>query len=143
MKLATGRQGERARTRAQPSRRAKGRALIGSLSLSNLLRMAFWSAAIFAFVMAVLPHPPQIPGTPSDKIQHILAFGILAGLAAAAYRDTPLIPLGIRLSIFGAVIELVQLIPALNRDADWADWVADTAAAAAILLLAAAVKRKR
>lgn len=105
--------------------------------------MAFWSAAIFAFVMAVLPHPPQIPGSPSDKFQHILAFAILAGLAAAAYRGTPLILLGIQLSIFGAVIELVQLIPALNRDADWVDWLADTVAATAILLLAAALKQRR
>jgi hypothetical protein len=39
------------------------------------------------------------------------------------------------LSLFGAFIEVVQAIPALHRDSDVLDWLADTAAAGAILLL--------
>jgi VanZ family protein len=103
--------------------------------MTRLVRFAFWAAAAFAFTMAVLPHPPQMPGDPSDKVQHMLAFSVLAGLAAAAYRDVPLLRIGLGLSAFGALIEMVQLIPALHRWGDVVDWVADTAAAAAVLAL--------
>jgi VanZ family protein len=37
--------------------------------------------------------------------------------------------------LFGAFIEVVQAIPALHRDSDVKDWIADTIAAAAVLLL--------
>ena len=30
--------------------------------------------------MAIIPHPPQLPGAPSDKIQHIMAFLVLGAL---------------------------------------------------------------
>jgi len=100
----------------------------------RILRTAFWAAAVFAFVMAVLPHPPQLPGAPSDKVQHIAAFLVLGALASFAYPRTSPVYLATALSLFGAVIELVQLIPALNRDGDPIDWIADTAAAGLMLI---------
>jgi VanZ family protein len=97
-------------------------------------RLLFWAAAAFAFVMAVLPHPPRVPGEPNDKIQHIAAFVTLAMLGAWAYRRTPLIWLAVGLSLFGALIEIVQAIPMLHRDSDVLDWVADTVAAGVVLV---------
>jgi hypothetical protein len=38
-------------------------------------------ATIFAVTMAVLPHPPSVPVS-NDKIQHMLAFGVLTILSA-------------------------------------------------------------
>ena len=108
--------------------------------MTFLLRAAFWAALLFAFVMAVLPHPPNIPGAPSDKILHVTAFSVLALLAPLAYRAAPLVRIGLLLSAFGAVIEVVQTIPSLHRDGDWVDWVADTAALAAVLSLFALVR---
>jgi len=99
-----------------------------------LPRLLFWGAATFAFVMAILPHPPQVPGAPSDKVQHIIAFATLGLLGAWAYRGTSGIRLLLWLSLFGGVIEMVQAIPALHRDSDALDWLADTAAAAIVLL---------
>lgn len=93
-------------------------------------------AAVFAFVMALLPKPPQIPGEPGDKIQHMLAFFTLGAMAAAAWRDRPGAVLFAWLAVFGAAIEVFQMIPALHRDAEWLDWVADMAAAAAAIGLA-------
>jgi len=110
--------------------------------VTRLLRYAFWSAAAFAFTMAVLPNPPHLPGGPSDKVQHMLAFAVLAALASAAYRNAPLLPIGVLLSAFGAAIEVVQLIPALHRWGDVVDWVADTAAAA-LVLAAVGLRRLR
>jgi len=99
-----------------------------------ILRFAFWAAVVLAFTMAVIPQPPQLPGAPSDKIQHIAAFVVLGGLATFAYPRTSPVYLGTGLSLFGAFIELVQYIPALHRDSDPIDWIADTAAAALVLI---------
>jgi hypothetical protein len=99
----------------------------------RLPRLLFWAAALFAFVMAVIPHPPELPGHPSDKIQHIAAFATLGMLGAWAFPRLPILRLIIRLSIFGAVIEIIQAIPALHRDSDILDWLADTIACAIVL----------
>lgn len=102
---------------------------------SRTARILFWAAACFAFVMAVLPHPPEVPGQPNDKVQHITAFATLTLLGSFAYPATALLQLLLRLSLFGALIEVVQAIPALHRDSDVLDWMADTAAVAVVLLL--------
>jgi VanZ family protein len=110
------------------------------MTLRRLLPYVFWAAALFAFVMATLPKPPQLPGEPSDKIQHILAFAVLAALAAAAYPCTGLLKIALGLSAFGALIEIVQMIPILHRDAELVDWLADTVAAAIVLAIAALLR---
>ena len=101
----------------------------------SILRLAFWVAATVALVMALLPHPPQLPGEPSDKIQHIAAFLVLGALASFAYPRTNPVLLAAGLSLFGALIEVLQLIPTLHRDGDPLDWLADTAAVALIITL--------
>jgi VanZ family protein len=100
-----------------------------------LRRLLFWAAALFAFVMAILPHPPELPGNPSDKLQHVAAFATLGVLGAWAYVETPILLLLAGLSVFGALIEFVQAIPALHRDSDVKDWIADTLACGVVLLL--------
>lgn len=107
---------------------------MGRLRNSLALKALFWAAAGFAFVMAVLPHPPNIPGNPSDKVQHIVAFATLALLGSVAYARVSTLRLLVGLSLFGAFIEIVQAIPALHRDSDPLDWLADTIACAVVLL---------
>ena len=94
------------------------------------LRLAFWAAAAVAFVMALLPHPPQIPGNPSDKVQHMTAFATLGVLGCFAYPQLRRRRLIVGLSLFGALIEIAQEIPMLHRDSDPLDWLADTIACA-------------
>ncbi len=101
--------------------------------MSGFYRAIFWAAVAFALVMALLPRPPELPGDPSDKVQHVVAFATLAGLGAVAYPKTALLLLLVGLSAFGALIEALQAIPALNRDSDPLDWLADTIAAAVVL----------
>ena len=107
----------------------------------RMVRALFWAAAAFAFVMASMPKPPQLPGDPGDKVQHIIAFAVLAVLARLGWLKVSGWRLLAGLSAFGALIELVQAIPALNRHADWIDWMADTLAAAAVLGLVALVRK--
>jgi hypothetical protein len=109
----------------------------------RLRRLFFWAAATFAFVMAVVPHPPELPGAPSDKIQHVAAFATLGLLVAWAYMHSPLLRLLAGLSLFGALIEIVQTIPILHRDGDVIDWVADTVACGLVLAGAAWFRRRR
>lgn len=105
------------------------------MTFAAAARSLFWMALVFAVVMALLPHPPQVPGEMGDKYQHMLAFGTLAVLAAAAWPRTPLPQLGERLSFLGALIEVGQSIPELHRDCDIWDWVADTTVVVAVLLV--------
>ncbi len=105
------------------------------MTRADLAKPAFWAAAAFAYVMAVLPHPPEVPGSPSDKVQHVIAFATLGFLASWAFPATSRLQLWFRLSLFGAFIELCQAIPALHRDADVIDWMADSVACGAALLI--------
>ena len=102
-------------------------------AIRRALSAIFWAAILFTFVMAVMPHPPRLPGEPSDKVQHIIAFATLGLLGALAFPARSIVRLAIWLSLFGALIELVQAIPVLHRDSDVLDWVADTLAVAAAL----------
>lgn len=108
-----------------------------------LFRLAFWAALLFALAMALLPQPPQLPGAPSDKIQHVLAFLVLTALALAAYPVVSRLRLAVALSAFGALIEVLQMIPMLNREAQLIDWLADTGAVLGALAAAALVRRLR
>ena len=103
-------------------------------SAQGIPRLLFWAAATVSFVAAILP---QVPGAPSDKVQHIIAFLALAVLARWAYPDVRKRYLLLGLALFGAAIELVQAIPALQRDSDPLDWVADVAAATAVFVVVA------
>lgn len=110
-------------------------------AMRRLLPLAFWAAIVIAFVMAVLPRPPRLPGDPSDKAQHILAFAVLTALAVASWPKASRWRILLGLSGFGVLIELVQAIPALHRSADWRDWIADTAAILVLLTCVAALDR--
>jgi peptidoglycan/LPS O-acetylase OafA/YrhL len=103
----------------------------------------FLAALVFTLVMAWLPHPPSVPGNPNDKIQHIAAFTCLSLLGAMAFPAFPLARLGERLSFLGAIIEVVQAIPALHRDCDIRDWIADTLAVVVALFVVGALRRSR
>ena len=97
--------------------------------------LLFWAAALFALLMALLPHPPEVPGNPSDKVQHMLAFAVLGVLGWLAYPRRRILFLIAALSLFGAAIEVLQAIPALHRDSDPLDWLADTVACALVLVV--------
>ena len=107
-----------------------------------ILRLLFWGAALFALVMALLPHPPDVPGNPSDKVQHIAAFATLGALGSFAYARVRASWLIGGLSLFGALIEVAQAIPVLHRDSDPLDWLADTIACAAAVLLIGWMRRR-
>jgi hypothetical protein len=102
-----------------------------------------FAALAFTLTMAWLPQPPAVPGNPNDKVQHIAAFVCLSLLGAMAFPAFPLTRLGERLTFLGAIIEVVQAIPALHRDCDIRDWIADTLAIIVTLFIVRAMGRAR
>ena len=107
--------------------------LLGNKFMQRILICIFFGTLLFTLMMAWLPHPPMVPGNPNDKIQHMAAFAALTALGAFAFPTFPLLRLGERLSFLGAIIEVVQNLPALHRDCDIRDWLADTIAILIVL----------
>lgn len=103
----------------------------------------FWAALLIAFAVAIWPSPIPLPGNPSDKLQHLLAFAGLTALAAAAHPRTRFVKIGIGMALYGALIEIVQSIPALNRQAELLDWAADIAGIALALAALALLRRSK
>lgn len=99
----------------------------------GFLKALFWAAALFALVMALLPNPPEVPGNPPDKVQHMAAFAALGLLGFYAFPQLSSLLLIVGLSLFGAFIEIAQAIPVVHRDSDPLDWIADTIACLAII----------
>jgi VanZ family protein len=94
--------------------------------------------------MALLPHPPELAADKfGDKFHHVLAFSVLSALATAAFPRTPPWRMIEHLSFLGAMIEVAQAIPALHRDCDIRDWVADTIAVVVVTGIARWVSRSR
>jgi VanZ family protein len=94
--------------------------------LQRSAKIAFWLALAFAFTMAVLPKPPETPiDRFGDKFAHIVAFFTLSILGGVAFGRELRWRLIERLVFFGAVIEVIQTVPALHRTADLRDWIAD------------------
>jgi hypothetical protein len=103
---------------------------------SRLWTALFWVCAVSAAVLALIPQPPHLAtGAFADKIEHMVAFAVLAALGMLAYPALSRLRLLLMLCAFGAGIELAQAIPALNRDSAFDDWVVDGAVTALVLAI--------
>jgi len=105
----------------------------------RLIRLAFWAAVLFALFMAAIPRPPDLQIW--DKWQHMAAFFVITVLGRTAYHRLTRKILLPALIGFGGLIELVQMIPALHRDSQLSDWVADIVAVIAALVIVSLVER--
>ncbi|MEO7248399.1 MAG: hypothetical protein ABIW31_08075 [Novosphingobium sp.] len=119
-------------------------AFIVTPRIRRLALIAFCAAVLFAVTMALLPKPPKLPGDElGDKFHHVLAFAVMTGLGLVAFRWDNRWRLAERLSFLGAMIEVAQAIPALHRDCDIRDWVADTLAVLVVTGIAVGLNRPR
>jgi hypothetical protein len=106
-------------------------------SFKMLMRVLFWAALIFALTMAFLPKPPQIGiERLGDKFSHMLAFATLSGLGVLGFDYAFRWRVAERLAFLGAMVEVVQAIPTLQRNCDIRDWFADTASILVVMILA-------
>lgn len=91
--------------------------------------MGLWWFAVISVIVVCLIPPPPLPDLPknSDKVEHFLAYFVLAGSAVQIYRTrTALWWAGIGLVLMGIGVEFAQGALTDNRSADPADAVANT-----------------
>lgn len=117
---------------------------MNSSPLPRIARLLFWAALVFASVMAFLPKPPKLPSHDwGDKWEHAAAFLVLTALAQVGFGRTARWRVLAATVAYGALIEVVQMIPMLNRSADARDWLVDSVVALGVTLLALAADRAR
>ncbi len=102
----------------------------------------FWFTVAVVYVLATMPLPVEPTLGAGDKANHIAAFLTLTMLGRAAYPGQPRWKLALGLVLFGALIELTQAIPMLHRDANLADWIADSLAIAVGLIISLPFERR-
>ncbi|MBB3035535.1 VanZ family protein [Alteriqipengyuania lutimaris] len=108
--------------------------------ISRLARITLFIAALIAFVIAIVPSAPG-PDSLNDKVNHALAFFVLAALAHAGWPKAGPLRVFLVLTVFGALIEGAQYVMALGREAEVLDLVADMVGTAAGLIVAHLVLR--
>ena len=108
--------------------------------LAGAMSALFWLTVAFTLVIALLPAPPSALLVAGDKVLHMAAFAVLSLLAILAFPRRKLIERFAGLAALGGLIEVLQMIPALRRDAEFSDWLADCAAIALVILLCRAVQ---
>lgn len=116
--------------------------LIHTVFGPRVVRPLFWLLTLFTLTMAFLPRPPSTPiDRFGDKIEHMVAFAVLTGVALIGWPQSRRWRIILLLSGLGAVIELVQEVPELHRDSDWHDWAADTLAIIAAAVMVSPIVR--
>lgn len=102
-------------------------------ALGVLAKIAFLGAAGFALYSALTPSDGASSLFPWDKLAHFAAFYVVTLLALPAFPRANLLVIAAGLLGLGVAIEFLQMLPGVNRDADWKDVVADGAGIAAAL----------
>jgi VanZ family protein len=95
----------------------------------GILGLVILVTAVYAFS----PPSARLPEFSWDKADHFCAFFALTSAAVVAFPRRPLLWVAISVSLAGAGIELVQALPAVHRDCDVWDWVADNTGIAAVV----------
>lgn len=68
---------------------------------------------------------PPPPWGPWDKVEHAVGFYVLGALSLAAFPAAARWKLFVGLTAYGALVEVLQATPSLNRHADPFDLAAD------------------
>jgi hypothetical protein len=125
---------------ATPYARRSSNLMTNAKFIFLVVQTVFWAVVVFTLVEATIPPGEALHLLPWDKAVHFSAFYVLTFLAAAAFPVRSLWRIGTALSVFGALIELVQETALVHRDSDFWDWVADTVAILAALAPTALVQ---
>lgn len=90
--------------------------------------LAVWAVAVLSvIVVCLIPPPPLALPEGSDKVEHFLAYFLLAGSGVQLFaRGRALLWVGVGLVLLGIGIEIAQGALTATRMADPADAVANT-----------------
>ncbi len=107
-------------------------------AIRRVAQVAFWAVLLLLLAFTLLPIRVRVPLF-NDKAEHLLSFLVLVVLGAFAWGKRRLLLVALALAIVGGAIEIFQAIPAIGRDAEFLDWVADIAGVGAGLLFVTAL----
>lgn len=96
--------------------------------VSRLVRAGFALALVAILALALMPSTEAPTVFASDKLNHMLAFFVLAAGGRVAWPKMHPAVLIALLAAYGGAIEILQWAMGLGREADWMDFVADVAA---------------
>ena len=97
--------------------------MLSDTQIRHAFRLALFICVLAIAYLAFAP-PSQAPGTPFDKLNHIIAFAVLAWLADKAYPECPAKHRWAFLLGYGLAIELIQgFLP--YREPSLVDFAAD------------------
>ena len=123
-----------------PAQNRAGDSLARPRAGSNWLALLFWLLLIVISGLALAPKPPAGADLGWDKLNHLAAFAALGLLARWAWPTQGLLRWLLGLLCYGALLEIAQgLTP--NRQAEWADLLADALGLLLALLLSASWQR--
>ncbi len=115
------------------------------LKLGRAGGLVFGALLLFILFKAFQPAGSAGSGGlfPWDKADHFCAFFVLGGVALVAFPRQPLWRIATGMAALGALIEVIQGLPFVNRDCDFWDWVAEMCALSALYgtILAARIRR--
>lgn len=101
-----------------------------------VLRISFAIMAIVVTFLALTPGPlGQI--VESGPLRHMLAFAALPILSSLAWPRVAPLRQFLAFALFGATIEIAQLLMNAGRRAEWNDWANDLLATTIALVLVA------
>jgi VanZ family protein len=107
------------------------------------MRLIFIAAMAGALAVAVSPAAAAGGPEHRDKLLHLAAFYFLSLIACLAFPRMSLLVVGAAMAVYGAMIELIQGIPYVDRDMEFLDWVADAVGVAiAVVPMALASLRR-
>jgi len=89
----------------------------------------WWLAVLVVIVVSLIPPPPLPMYMPKhgDKIEHLLAYAVLAAAAVQVWRPgRPLLLAGLGLVLMGVALEFAQGALTATRQADPFDALANT-----------------
>ncbi|MFC3071310.1 VanZ family protein [Phenylobacterium soli] len=94
--------------------------------LPVVLRLGLYALAIAVLLYLCLAPARELPQVSLwDKAEHATAWAVLAGLGLVLFPARPWRVAGFALAL-GVLVEVLQGTPAIHRDSDWRDVVADT-----------------
>ena len=100
----------------------------------------FWAMLIIATISMLIELAPKQTGWMYwDKVQHVLIFMMLSLLGASAYLHKYYLAIG--LILYGAMIEVLQNMFTITRQASIYDWVADVVGVCIGLLIFALLQK--
>lgn len=95
------------------------------MTLGVLAKIAFLGAAGFALWSALVPADDSPGLFPWDKLAHFTAFYVVTLLALPAFPRAHVAAIAVGMTGLGVLIEILQMLPVVNRDSDVKDIVAD------------------